>query len=324
MEINEMGMMDSNSNLGDSGDTETQMSESNSEAIAQTSQQPSENVQEQENWDFTKDSRWQKMWKDPKDIYKSYRNLEQAYEPIKGIKSEYDNMQKIFSENGIEANKLNDYISEYKQLVNPKNPRNMIADYFGEQLNNAELRPLIENFFSFAEKPEYLPHLNNFLNELQTTENQRLYPGWDSQRISEHKAMQQELSNFKKMFEEQKQKETEASKNKEIDNQIQKVESFAKENGIPVDTNTFSQIGKYLQENGLNEKHIMLAFKELYSQQLEELRTKRLEESLLKKLNKNNSKVVPNATTKIQNESTANLKTDDKIKYYLNKIRGVS
>lgn len=296
-----------------------------SEATAETGQETSQPAT-QEDWDYTKDARWQKMWKgDVKNMYKSYKNLEQVYEPIKSIKSDYDNLQNVFKQYGIDSAKLPDYISEYNQFKDPKNPRNMMADYFGQYLESNETRPLMENFFTFLEKPEYLPHLNNFLNELVTTENQRLYPGWNSQQIAEHKTMQKELSEFKKMFDEQKAQERKVAIDKEVNAQIQKVSEFAKENGINLDENTFAQIGQYLRENGLNEKHIMLAFKEMFAQQLEETKTKRLEESLLKRLNKNNNKVVPRATTKIQSEALdKNMTKENKIKYFLNQFRGAS
>lgn len=314
-----------------SQDSSNQLDNSASQAVESTGQQASEPIQTQEDWDYTKDSRWAKdgktgMWKEPKDIYKSYRNMEKVYEPIKGIKTEYDNLQNVFKQHGIEPAKLNDYISEYQQLKDPRNPRNMVADYFTQYLERQDTRPVVEGFFSFLEKPEYQPYIMNFLNELQTTENQKLYPGMNAEMIAQHKAMEQKVSQFEKMFNEQKQQEEAQKRNQLIDEKIQEINNFAKTEGMTVTNEMFSELGKYCAMNGLTDpKHLMLAFKELYGKQIDEIRLKRHEAGLLKRLNKNNSNVVPNATTQNQNvTSTKGMDWTDRVNAIANRIRGVS
>lgn len=293
-------------------------------------------------YDYKKDERFGKTWKDENDLYKSYIELEKNYEPVEKIRTDYDNLQKFFKDNGLESENLNEYLTEYRELTNPKNPRNMIADYFSDLFNKPNMRPVVEEFFTFLEKPEYQhmtplvkgfftflekpeyqPHINNFLKELQTTENQKLYPGMTGEQINEIKSMQQKLSDFENKFNEQKESEKQKQNEIELQDQVKNIENFAKEIGLSLTTDMFSELGKYSLENGFNNKHLLLAFKELFNDQIEKAKNMKQEEDILKRLNKNNQKIVPHSATKNFNtmDIPKDLNTFEKAKHIWQNIK---
>lgn len=278
-------------------------------------QQAEQNPTIQDEFDYTKDSRWGKMWKTDKDIYKSYKNLESVYEPIKNVKTDYDNLQKIFKDNNIDSTKLNDYIKEFNDLKNPSNPRNMIGDYVLNYFNNQEDRPLVEKYFTFLEKPEYRPYLNNFFNELQARENQKLYPGMTAEQINHIKQLEEKVSNFDNMFNQQKEQQKQQQIQQETAQKIQEIEAFANNLGLKLDVSMFENLGRFMYENGLNHKHSLMAFKELYNKEIQEALLNKQEQATLQKLNKNNKTVVPTANTqnKVSNYNK-DMSVSDKIK----------
>lgn len=98
-------------------------------------------VQTKQNvWDYKTDSRWNKVWKSEADIIQGYKLLNDILETkYKPTFKQYEDLSKLFKDNGLEIGKVNDYIQEYQSLKDPKNTVNQVYNILLELLGDDDL-----------------------------------------------------------------------------------------------------------------------------------------------------------------------------------------
>ena len=106
---------------------------------------------ESETFDYKKDKRYGAMWKDENDIYKSYRNMEKTYNPIK---SKLDTYNQLYEQYGVSDDNLEEVFKEYHQLKDPETPLNQWATYLNKWLSNEIYQPKVVEMFRNLEKEE--------------------------------------------------------------------------------------------------------------------------------------------------------------------------
>lgn len=279
--------------------TSTEASIANPEAVVEATQpvaKPSDpNVAVVNPYDWTKDSRFEKMWgKKPEGLYKSYKSLENELEKTyKPMRQSYESFSKVFKENNIEPEKLQDYIKEYQTLKDPKNPMNERANYLSYWLDN----------------PVHAPQIEAFFKNLERAELEKMYPGMNEKQIQEHMEMKKTLEEFKrekaeKEFQQSVQKATE-----EINGFWSKAEKHAVDRGFVLDMQSKQQLYDYCIKNRIEASQMWGAFLSLFNEGIEKAYTKRVEDNLMKKLNKNNQTSVPPAANFSKKPVTASGKT---------------
>ena len=225
--------------------------------------------------DWLLDPRADKMWKkDPNNLYKSYRNIEKVYDPLK---KQTDSLTALFKELELENPELlREIIPEYREFKDPNNPLIKTANYFKSWLDN----------------PVYSPKVEGFFQELEKQELARLYPGMNEEQIKK----QVELENKLKTLEEKNnQIETEkmvATYKGEIKQGIDKSKKYAEKVGLAWTDEIHSKLLDYCSKNNISTRYIFQAFIELFGADIEKSFTERHEKEVMEKLNKNKNAVV--------------------------------
>lgn len=254
--------------------------ENNSQADEQVDQPVDGTVQEQE-YDFTKDERFERMWKkDPNLMYKSYRSLEDQYGKVKPIQDQYTQLMSKFESKGLKVDALDEYMREYEELKDPNNPKNI--DY-----------QILQDFMS---DPISEQKLGNFFRELQTEKMQRMFPGMNQEQIQQQLQMKEELEALKKA---EYQRQLEA-KEKEflsvINKNTEKMMSFAKERGLEITEEIKNDVLEHCAKNNIPANAILATFLEKYGDKLQDAWENKMRDNFTKNRNKTDKVAIPSAT----------------------------
>lgn len=198
---------------------------------------------ESEVFDWATDKRYKTMWKgDANELYKSYRNMEKTYNPLK---SQLDSMSAIYKKHGIDQEKLEDTLTEYKTYRDPESPNNKWLSYLGNWMQNDGAKGKVVEFFKSLEKEE---KIKRFGKDLPDEVLDKL------DRVEHLEKMIQE----KEEHEQYQQKVSEASK--QIDEQLTNIESLAKEYGVDYDEETKQRFLKYCASKEIEPKYMSAVF----------------------------------------------------------------
>jgi hypothetical protein len=235
----------------------------------------------EEVYDWSKDERFEKMWKkDPNGLYKSYRNIEKMVEPMKTelgtVKQQNQAIQEVCEEFGITTEQLKDIFTEHKTLKDPDHPENKSKNYFQSWLGNDMYKDKVLGFFQ----------------ELEKTELQRLYPNMNAEQIKKQVEMEQRLAKME--AEDQKRKDEAFVKDSTatINSGVDKAKKYAEARGFTFDDKVSVDLLDYCQQNGIDPKFVYHAFIEKYGEQLDKTYADRIKSEQLKALEKNKGDVV--------------------------------
>ena len=128
--------------------------------------------------EWQKDGRYGKMWKKPDDVYSSYTSLEKSFNDVN---PKYKALVKLLKDNGFQENTLADELKKFEEYRNPESRRNKVYDYVN----------------SFLENEIYLPRVQQFFEQLEQEELQRLYPNMNAEQIAKQQAMDKEIKELK-------------------------------------------------------------------------------------------------------------------------------
>jgi len=206
-------------------------------------QETDEAVIDQDAIDWTKDNRYKSMWKeDPNQVYKSYREMEKIYNPLKKRVDSFDN---TFKEYGIDEKAIADILKEYKGLKSPDAPHNLLQGYMNNWLGNDQYKGKVVDFFKQLEKEEkqqkYGANLpEEIINKLE------------------------ELQGFKTKYEqeqESKQKEEAYQETlKTVQAQLTEVEKMAEKYGIEFNDKKRDELLTYCHDQDIDPKYIGSVF----------------------------------------------------------------
>jgi hypothetical protein len=203
-----------------------------------------------ETWD--KDKRYEPSWKkDPNNLYKSYREIEKVYGPLK---KDHETLTGVFKKYDFDPTTLEDRIKEYQSLKDPKSDINQMIGYFKGWLSDPSYRQKVIEYFTTLEKEkqrskygENIP--DEIIQEIENLKN------WKTEKETKEK-------------EEQYQKDYDSA-SKTIDSQVKKCEDFAKANGIDWAENDARELQAYCLKNGVEPRFIYSQFIEFVEQNKE-------------------------------------------------------
>ena len=246
----------------ESGTVETTVGQEQNTAETQT--QTTENV---ETWD--KDKRYLPSWKkDPNNLYKSYREIEKVYGPLK---KDHETLLGTFKKYGMETSTLEDRIKEYQSLKDPSSDVNQMIGYFKGWLSGPERQKVIDYFTGLEAEKKRMKYGDvppEIVDKLEALEN------WKAEKENKEK-------------DEQFQKNYDTSV-KTIDTQAKRCEDFAKANGIDWTEADRKELLGYCQKNEIDPKYIYSQFIESVEQNKEyqKARESKIREKVIAELTK--------------------------------------
>ena len=232
--------------------------------------------------DWTKDQRYEKSWtKDPNRLYKSYRDMEKTYNPLKQRAESYDTKFKTY---GLELDKFDEVAKEYQSLKDPNRRENQVTTYFDRWFGNPLYKAQVEEFFTALEKKE-------------------LQAKWGENTPPEILTKLEKFEQFQKGAEKEKQDrefQEKLEKTTELINeQVGKIEAYAKKYGLLYDDATHKDLVAYCRKNDIDPKYFFREFKEWAEPEVEKFIRNETEAQTAKRLQENRAKGITPVSTKV-------------------------
>lgn len=268
--------------------------EGNSQA-AQADGQQAANAGAQDIIDWTKDERYKRMWSnkdvgDPNKLYKSYREIEKVFDPLKKesgqLKQQVSELAAICKEYGIKYTneQLKEVLTEYKTYKDPETPENKALAELQYWINNEATSEQVVKFF----------------NQLRQEELMRKYPGMNAEQIRKQSELEGELAAQKKELEQIKFKENYNNNLKSIDSQTDKAKAYAEKKGFTWTDDIKNALLDDCIKNKVLPKDIYARFIDLYNEQVDKAYAEKIRNDQLKDLNKNKGTVTLPAGTQMK------------------------
>lgn len=210
--------------------------------------------------EWQKDGRFGKMWKTHDDVYNSYKSLEKSFNDVN---PKYTNLVKVLKDNGFSAETLADELKKYADYRNPDSRINQVYNYVNGFLNNDIYSSRIQQFFE----------------QLEQEELQRLYPNMNAEQIAKQQAMDKEIKELK---EREAQRQEQLSIQKDIDTinkGLQECETLAKQYGFKLTKEVRDYLITYCRDNDIDPRYVRNEFISIYGNKLLEARDKKVIEN---------------------------------------------
>ena len=209
---------------------------------------------------WQKDGRYGKMWKKPDDVYSSLKSSEKSFNDLS---PKYKKLVQLLKDNGFQENTLADELKQFEDYRNPQSRRNQVYNYIENWLNN-EI---------------YLPRIQQFFEQLEQEELQRLYPNMSAEQIKKQQEMETKLKQLE-ATEKQRQADIAMQKDiEEINKGVESCEKLAKEYGFKLTQDVKNYLFDYCGKNNVDPKYFEFVFRKLYGKQLLEARDKKIIEN---------------------------------------------
>ena len=253
--------------------------------------------------EWQKDGRYGKMWKKPDDVYSSYTSLEKSFNDVN---PKYKALVKLLKDNGFQENTLADELKKFEEYRNPESRRNKVYDYVN----------------SFLENEIYLPRVQQFFEQLEQEELQRLYPNMNAEQIAKQQAMDKEIKELKAR-EAQRQADLALQQDTNlIIKGLKDCEELAKQYGFKLNDEVKDYLLSYCNQNNIDPKYIKNEFISLYGQKLLEARDKKVIENQEKNKKKLEQAQILGGGNNEQPMPSSNVVTKDNFTKRLFKIIG--
>jgi hypothetical protein len=213
---------------------------------------PNTNLEE-----WQKDSRYGKMWNKADDLYNSYRSLEKSSQENN---AKHNALLKVLKENGFQADNLADELKKYADYRNPQSRINQIYNYIN----------------AFLENEIYSPRIQQFFEQLEAEELQRLYPNMSAEQIKKQQEMEAKLKQLETTEKQRQEEKYMADTTSQIANGLTDCENLAKEYGFKMTDDVKNYLLNYCRDNNVEPKYIKAVFRELYGKQMQEARDKKI------------------------------------------------
>lgn len=209
----------------------------------------SESKPEDESFDWTKDKRHGKIWKNENDLYKSYKNLEKMQSPLK---QQADNIKSLAEKYGVSVDKIEDVLKEHKEYSNPDGNFQQWVKYLSEWLNDPDYKDKVIGQFRDLERDKYKKKYGDNLNDEQIADRRKL----------------EDLENWKKDFEtKEKSKQEQIELGKAIEDKMVVIGEYAKANDIDFGEEDQLALLKYCKEREMYDpKYLPEIFKALVAE----------------------------------------------------------
>lgn len=236
-------------------------------------------------YDWTKDARHGKMWKDPNDMYKSYRELEKfKAEKHDPLKKQFDFVVSTLKEEGYGVEQIKDILKEVKQWKDPDNPVVASGNYLQNWLGN----------------PLYETDVKNFFTALQTKENQRLHPNWTDEQIHEWDAQKEKVAALEAEREEGNRVKMVSEYKTTISDSMDKIQKLAESRGFNFDLSMKNDFFDHCMNNGIDPKYMYHEFRNLHDEAMEKTNRERIQNETLDNVRKNKGASIIDGGTGVQ------------------------
>ena len=237
---------------------------------------------QQEVYDWMKDARYGKMWKDPNDVYKSYRQLEKfKAEQHDPLKKQFDFVVKSLKEDGYSVEQIKDILKENKQWKDPENLTVHNGTYVNKWLDN----------------PMYKEDVMGFFKELDTRELQRMYPNMTQEQIEKFEAQKKEVDDLKAWKEEESHRVMVSDYRHGIDESMKKIKELSQSRGFEFNENEFYD---HCMKNSIDPKYMLHEFRNLHDEAMEKTYRERIQSETLDNVKKNKGASIIDGGTGIQ------------------------
>lgn len=241
--------------------------------------------------DWAKDERFERMWKkDPNGLYKSYKELEGVYNPLKekysGLEQQVKEVTEIFKEFGVDpsADQIKSVLGELKTLKDPENLTNKRNDFLGYWLDDeVRLR-------------KYGSKIDSFFNDLQMEDWQERFPNMSSEQIKRQMELEKKVEGFERQREYEKASET-------LNKGIDRITKYCDKVGFKFTPDLRNKFLDYCMQSGVPTNEVYYKFIDTYGEQLEKSFADKVKQEQLQDLNKNKQNIVPNASPVKTSES---------------------
>jgi len=273
-----------------------------SNEVSVSGQQPVK-ASTQEILDWTKDERHGRMWSnkgvgDPNKLYKSYKELEKVYTPLKSesetLKKQIATLSEFFKQYELEPDigKLKPIFDEYKTLKDPENPEMKALE---------ELKYWVQNE---ATSEQVL----KFFNQLRQEEMSRKYPGWNAEQIQKQIEIERKIKNLEEKEQQDTVKADYETSLKTINEQCDRAKKYAENKGFVFTDDIRNTLLDHCMKNNIDPKYVYSEFVNLYDEQVSKSFEEKIKQDQLKGLNKNKGNVVMPAKTTAPAKGTGSLR----------------
>jgi hypothetical protein len=273
-----------------------------SSEVSVSGQQPVK-ASTQEILDWTKDERHGRMWSnkgvgDPNKLYKSYKELEKVYTPLKSesetLKKQIATLSEFFKQYELEPDigKLKPIFDEYKTLKDPENPEMKALE---------ELKYWVQNE---ATSEQVL----KFFNQLRQEEMSRKYPGWNAEQIQKQIEIERKIKNLEEKEQQDTVKADYEMSLKTINEQCDRAKKYAENKGFVFTDDIRNTLLDHCMKNNIDPKYVYSEFINLYDEQVSKSFEEKIKQDQLKGLNKNKGNVVMPAKTTAPAKGTGSLR----------------
>ena len=244
--------MEQNQEVNNEQQTETTVDNANS--VNEGSNGTDNTVNQDTNLEeWQKDSRYGKMWNKADDLYNSYKSMEKSFQDIN---PKYKALLKVLKDNGFQENTLADELKKFEDYRNPQSRRNQVYDYINKWLENEMYSPRIQQFFE----------------QLEQEELQRLYPNMSAEQIKKQQELENELKQLKSAEQQRQEQQYMTETINQINTALTDCENVAKEYGFKLTNEVKNFLLTYCRDNNIDTRYIKAVFQELYGKQLREAR----------------------------------------------------
>ena len=234
-------------------------------------------------YDWTKDKRYEPMWK--KDVngglYKSYREMEKKYEPtlkeLETLKADKTAMTELAKSYGITLEQLKDVLEDYKTYKDP------------EALHNQ----YVSSFKKWVDNDKTMPRLDKLIREFQEEEWTEKYPGMTAETRAKVQAQEERL---KKLEDDERNRTFQSSveqQKKDLLDNFTSIKKDCEEFGFEFTKDIEVKLLDYCEKNGINTNAVYAEFIKQYGKELRTSYAEKVKADQLKTLNKNKLGTVP-------------------------------
>ena len=256
-------------------------------------------------WDYKADPRWGKVFKSESDIINGYKSLDDILETkYKPTFKQYSDLAKKFKDNGIELEKLDDYIKEFQTIKSPEYPANQVYNY---------LKELADDDITAQE-------LDLVLKELGDKKMSRKYPGATKEtlaRMVEQEKQLKELTTFRTSLE---QKEMAKQSGERVVKAKSQIQELTKAKGFEFTDKIWNEFIDHCIQNKIPSSYMVQEFRSKYDAMIDKVHEEKIKAQTLEQLKKTNATTIPIKGKQAIVKPT-NTSFEDKIKNALTKAK---
>jgi hypothetical protein len=289
------------------GQAQTQGTTDGASQAAGGTAQTGDNQTQQTAADWTKDQRYERMWKkDPNGLFKSYTELEKVYNPLKekhgALEKQISEITGIFKEGGIEPTpeQIKGVLAELKTLKDPENLVNKRNAFLSHWLDDES------RFTRYGEK------IDKFFGELSEQELLDDHPGLTRDQALRQAALEREHNDLKKQLDAIQGEKQQQAASERMNKGIEAAKAYAEKVGFPWSEETHKTLIKSCMDNGISTAHVFQEFLRINGDAIEKAYAEKIRQEQLKNLNQNKGSTVPAAGSNASSVGTAGKKTNFK------------